>query len=190
MTEPSTVTGPDASPGPAATAPASTRAAALVPMRPEHADQVLAIYRMGIDTGHATFEDAVPPWPEFDAGKLPAHRFVAVDAPGGTRVLGWAAVAATSRRAVYAGVVETSVYVHPDARGRGVGGALLVAQLASTDAAGVWTVQAGVFPENVGSLALHAAAGFRVVGVRERVGRHHGTWRDVVLLERRSPHVG
>jgi len=189
MTDPSTVTGPDASPGPAATPPAGPGAAAVVPMRPEHADRVLAIYRLGIDTGHATFEDTVPSWPEFDAGKLPGHRFVAVDASG-ERVLGWAAVAATSRRAVYAGVVETSVYVHPDARGRGVGGALLAAQLASTDAAGVWTVQAGVFPENAGSLALHAAAGFRVIGVRERVGRHHGTWRDVVLLERRSPHVG
>ncbi|WP_121829801.1 GNAT family N-acetyltransferase [Streptomyces sp. S1] len=127
-------------------------------------------------------------WPEFDASHLPEHRFVALDREDG--VVGWTAVTPVSDRCAYAGVVEHSVYVHPDARGRGVGLALLTALLASTDAVGVWTVQSGVFPENTASLALHHRAGFRTVGTRERLGRHHGTWRDVVLLERRSPVVG
>ncbi|MFC8267940.1 GNAT family N-acetyltransferase [Streptomyces cinereoruber] len=157
-------------------------------MRPEHADRVLEIYRLGIATGHATFETTAPTWPEFDASRLPDHRLVAVDRTG--EVVGWTAVTPVSDRCAYAGVVEHSVYVHPDARGRGVGLALLTALLASTDAAGVWTVQSGVFPENTASLALHHRAGFRTVGVRERLGRHHGTWRDVILLERRSPGVG
>ncbi|GGR45449.1 phosphinothricin N-acetyltransferase [Streptomyces cinereoruber] len=160
----------------------------LAAMRPEHADRVLEIYRLGIATGHATFETTAPTWPEFDASRLPDHRLVAVDRAG--EVVGWAAVTPVSDRCAYAGVVEHSVYVHPDARGRGVGRALLTALLASTDAAGVWTVQSGVFPENTASLALHHRAGFRTVGVRERLGRHHGTWRDVILLERRSPVVG
>ncbi|MFC8898845.1 GNAT family N-acetyltransferase [Streptomyces cinereoruber] len=160
----------------------------LVAMRPEHADRVLEIYRLGIATGHATFETTAPTWPEFDASRLPDHRLVAVDRTG--EVVGWTAVTPVSDRCAYAGVVEHSVYVHPDARGRGVGLALLTALLASTDAAGVWTVQSGVFPENTASLVLHHRAGFRTVGVRERLGRHHGTWRDVILLERRSPVAG
>ncbi|MYW02585.1 GNAT family N-acetyltransferase [Streptomyces sp. SID3343] len=161
----------------------------IAAMRPEHAGQVLAIYRLGIETGNATFESAAPAWPEFDAGRLPDHRFVARDGDGGP-VLGWIAASASSTRAAYAGVVETSVYVRPDVHGRGVGRALLAAQIASTEAAGIWTVRAGIFPENAASLALHAAAGFRTIGTQERVARHHGTWRDVVLLERRSAVVG
>jgi L-amino acid N-acyltransferase YncA len=109
-------------------------------------------------------------------------------APGGAAaVLGWVAVSAVSSRCAYAGVVEHSVYVHPDARGRGVGRRLLDALIASTEAAGIWTIQSGIFPENTASVALHRAAGFRVVGTRERISQHHGRWRDVVLLERRSP---
>jgi phosphinothricin acetyltransferase len=102
-------------------------------------------------------------------------------------VLGWIAVSATSARQVYAGVVEHSLYVDPDVRGRGIGRLLIEEVIRSTEAAGIWTVQSGVFPENTASLALHHATGFRTIGYRERVGRHHGTWRDVVLLERRSP---
>ncbi|WBO68981.1 GNAT family N-acetyltransferase [Streptomyces camelliae] len=157
----------------------------IAPLRPEHAAQVLAIYQLGIDEGNATFETAAPTWEAFDAAKLPDHRLVALDEDG--QVLGWAAVVPVSDRCAYAGVVEHSVYVHPDARGRGVGLALLTAPLASTDAAGIWTVQSGIFPENGASLALHQRAGFRIIGTRERIGRHHGTWRDVVLVERRSP---
>ncbi|MFC8372140.1 GNAT family N-acetyltransferase [Streptomyces sp. NPDC057239] len=159
----------------------------IAPLRPEHAEQVLAIYRLGIDEGDATFETTAPTWEVFDTTKLDEHRLVALDEGG--RVLGWAAVVPVSDRCAYAGVVEHSVYVHPDARGRGVGLALLTALLASTDAAGIWTVQSGIFPENTASLALHRRAGFRAIGTRERIGRHHGTWRDVVLVERRSPGV-
>ncbi|MFI7491748.1 GNAT family N-acetyltransferase [Micromonospora echinaurantiaca] len=155
------------------------------PMRHEDADRVLAIYQAGLDGGNASFETVAPTWTAFDTGRLPAHRFVAVD--GDDTVLGWVAVTPTSTRAVYAGVVEHSIYVDPAAQGRGVARLLLDTLVASTEAAGIWTIQSGIFPENAASLALHERAGFRVIGVRERVGRHHGRWRDVVLLERRSP---
>ncbi|MEV7169310.1 N-acetyltransferase family protein [Streptomyces sp. NPDC093224] len=150
---------------------------------PEHAEQVLGIYQAGIDEGNATFETQAPEWAAFDKSKLPGHRFVALDDGA---VLGWVAASAVSGRCAYAGVVEHSVYVHPAARGRGVARALLDALIASTESAGIWTIQSGIFPENTASLALHTRAGFRVIGTRERIGRHHGAWRDVVLLERRS----
>ena len=108
----------------------------------------------------------------------------------GAEVVGWAALAPVSGRCTYAGVAEVSVYVAERARGRGVGRALLEALIESSEAAGIWTVQAGIFPENIPSLRLHERCGFRVVGTRERIGRLHGRWRDVVLLERRSGRVG
>jgi L-amino acid N-acyltransferase YncA len=156
------------------------------PMTAEHAPAVLAIYRAGLETGDASFETTAPDWSAWDGDHLPDHRFVAID---GSDVLGWVAVTRVSGRCVYAGVVESSVYVAPSARGRGVGRTLLEALISSTEAAGIWTIQAGVFPENVPSLRLHEAAEFRVVGVHRKIGRHHGRWRDVVLLERRSPTV-
>jgi len=160
----------------------------IEPLTAAHADAVLAIYQAGIDFGHATFETRVPSWQEWDAAHLPAHRFVAVD---GDDVLGWVALSPVSARAVYRGVAEVSVYVAAEARGRGVGRALLEAVIASSEADGVWTLQAGIFPENTASLALHRACGFRVVGVRERLGRDvRRGWRDVVLLERRSAVAG
>lgn len=166
----------------------------VAPMTAEHADEVLAIYRHDIEEGDSTFETTAPSWEKFDGAKVSQHRYVALetlktpdatDAPGS--VLGWVAAARVSDRRAYAGVVEHSVYVRPDARGRGIGRTLLDTFIASTEAAGIWTIQSGVFPENTGSLALHRAAGFRVIGTRERIGRRHGTWRDVVLIERRSP---
>ncbi|MDG4780980.1 GNAT family N-acetyltransferase [Micromonospora sp. WMMD961] len=157
------------------------------PMTDADADRVLAIYQAGLDAGNASFEVTAPTWSAFDAARLSAHRFVAVDRPGA--VVGWVAVSPISTREVYAGVVEHSVYVDPAAQGRGVARLLLDALITSTEAAGIWTIQSGVFPENGASLALHERAGFRVVGVRERVGRHHGRWRDVVLMERRSPTI-
>lgn len=160
----------------------------VAPMVGAHADAVLAIYQSGIDEGDATFETAAPTWEAFDAAKLPEHRFVALD-EGGT-VIGWVAASAVSDRCAYTGVVEHSVYVDPGARGRGVASTLLEALIDSTEAAGVWTVQSGIFPENTASLVLHQRHGFRVIGTRERIGRHHGRWRDVVLVERRSPVVG
>ena len=156
----------------------------IKPMTAEHWPFVHAIYQSGIDEGNATFETSAPSWEDFSASRLPGHRYVAV---GDNNVLGWVAASAVSDRCVYAGVVEHSVYVHPQARGQGVGRQLLDALIASTEAAGIWTIQSGIFPENVASAALHQAAGFRVVGIRERIGQHHGRWRDVLLIERRSP---
>ena len=157
----------------------------------EHWADVERIYAEGIATGHATFATEVPGWEEFDATRLPAHRLLAVE--DGT-VLGWIAVTPTSSRAVYAGVVEHSLYVAAAARGRGVGRSLLEALIDDTEQAGVWTIQSGIFPENVPSLRLHESLGFRTVGTRERVGlMTHGplagTWRDVILLERRTPTI-
>lgn len=160
------------------------------PMAASDAKSVLAIYQVGLDSGDASFEHLAPPWEAFDAARSPRHRFVAVDEQG--TVLGWIAVAPVSARAVYAGVVEHSVYVDPSAQRRGVGRALLDTLIASTEAAGIWTIQSGIFPENVASMALHRAVGFRAVGVRERIGRHvsqGGRWRDVIFIERRSPSV-
>jgi L-amino acid N-acyltransferase YncA len=159
----------------------------IVAMADRYAAQVLDIYRLGIATGDATFETEPPPWDRFVATRLPGHRYVAVDDDG--TVQGWVACSAVSDRCAYQGVVEHSVYVHPRAQGFGVGRTLLRALVDSTEAAGIWTIQSGIFPANSASLALHAACGFRVIGVRERIGRHHGVWRDVVLVERRSPRV-
>ena len=156
-------------------------------MTAEHADRVLAIYQAGIDTGLATFETQAPTWERFDTSHLRDHRLVALD---GDAVVGWVAVGAVSDRPVYAGVVEHSVYVAPEARSRGVGAALLQALIASTEAAGIWTIQSGIFPDNLASAALHRRAGFREVGRRERLGQLAGVWRDVVLIERRSRCVG
>ncbi|WP_418961214.1 N-acetyltransferase family protein [Streptomyces tritici] len=164
-----------------------TASALVVPLTAAHAEEVIAIYQAGIDEGNATFETTAPTWEQFDAAKLPEHRYAAVDETG--RVLGWVAASKVSHRCAYAGVVEHSVYVHPDARGRGVASALLKALIDSTEAAGIWTVQSGIFPENPASLTVHERAGFRVIGIRERIGLHHGRWRDTVLVERRSPHI-
>jgi L-amino acid N-acyltransferase YncA len=164
----------------------------LVRMEAEHWPEVEAIYAAGIATGHATFEATTPTWEVFDVGHLPDHRHVCLDADG--TVLGWAAVSPVSARAVYAGVVEHSVYVIPAARGCGVGRVLLEKLIRSTEAAGIWTIQSSVFPENTASLALHRATGFCEIGTRRRIARMStgplaGHWRDTVLLERRSATV-
>jgi L-amino acid N-acyltransferase YncA len=160
------------------------------PLVPADWPAVRDIHQEGIDTGHASFQAAPPAsWSEFDAGKLHAGRLVAVD---GDQVLGWVAVSQTSTREVYRGVVEHSIYIAAAVRGQGVGRALLGALTAATDAADIWTIQASLFPENIASLALHEAAGFRRVGTRERIARMTygplaGAWRDTVLIERRRP---
>ncbi len=158
-----------------------------------HWPAVADIYARGIQTGHATFETEPPSWEEFDADHLAEHRLVALDPEG--QVVGWAAVSPSSGRCVYAGVVEASVYVHPAAARRGVGRLLLDRLVASTEAARIWSIQAGVFAENHASLALHRGAGFRVVGVMRGLGLMTygpcaGQWRDVVMLERRSTRTG
>jgi L-amino acid N-acyltransferase YncA len=158
------------------------------PMTPADWAAVRAIYEQGIATGVATFETTAPDWEGWDAAHRPEHRLVARDRDG--RVIGWVAVSSYSTRRVYAGVVEESVYVAEVARGRGVGRALLERLIAETDAAGIWTVQAGIQSANLASLALHEHAGFRRVGVRERIGRDaQGRWCDVVLMERRSARI-
>jgi L-amino acid N-acyltransferase YncA len=159
---------------------------ALTPMSRAHWPAVAAIFAEGIATGQATFETQVPSWEEWDADHLPGQRLVAID---GDEVVGWAALSPTSGRCVYRGVAEVSVYVAERARGRGVGTRLLEALVTQAERAGIWTVEAGIFPENGASVALHRRAGFRVVGTRERLGMLDGSWRDVLLLERRSPHV-
>lgn len=167
--------------------------AVVTPLTEDMWPAVSEIYAAGIATGHATFEAEPPTWDAFDAGRLPQHRLAALGA--GEEVLAFVAASAVSERCVYAGVVEHSIYVAAAARGRGVGRVLLHAFVASTEAAGIWTIQSGIFPENTASLALHRGAGFREVGTRSRLGRMAygplaGRWRDVILLERRSSITG
>lgn len=160
----------------------------IEPLREEHWPRVREVYAEGIATGEATFETTVPSWEEWDASHLDRCRLVAI--VGDADVAGWAALSPVSDRCVYGGVAEVSVYVAAAHRGRGIGGLLLARLVEASEDAGVWTLQAGVFPENEASVKLHERAGFRTVGRRERLGKLHGRWRDVLLLERRSTRVG
>jgi L-amino acid N-acyltransferase YncA len=155
----------------------------LRPLTEDDWAAVADIYWDGMRDGLATFETEVPSWEAWDAAHLPEYRLVAelLD-----EIVGWAALSPASSRRCYAGVVENSVYVARPARGRGVGRALLQRLVGDADAAGIWTIQTSIFPENRASLALHERCGFRVVGTRERIARRDGVWRDTVLLERRS----
>jgi phosphinothricin acetyltransferase len=162
-------------------------AVAIERLTPDDWRAVRGIYLEGIATGHATFETDAPSWDIWDGAHRQDARLVARRAGC---VVGWAALTRVSGRCVYAGVAEVSVYVAESARGEGVGRSLLEALIAASEAAGVWTLQAGIFPENAASIALHERCGFRVVGRRERLGRLASRWRDVMLLERRSPRVG
>ena len=149
---------------------------------PEDWPRVAEIYEEGIRTGNATFETGVPSWEAWNA----AHAELRLVAERAGEVAGWAALSPVSDRCCYAGVADESVYVSSRQRGHGVGRALLDVLIPRSEAAGIWTLQAGIFPENKPSLRLHLGCGFRLVGVRERVGRLDGVWRDVLLLERRS----
>ena len=157
-------------------------------LHPADWPQVRTIYLEGIATGQATFEQSAPDWEAWDRKHLPACRLVARDTAG--QVIGWAALTPYSARAVYAGVAEVSIYIAAATRGQGVGRHLLAALVDASEAAGIWTLQAGIFPENTASVRLHERCGFRVVGRRERIGQLRGVWRDVLLLERRSASVG
>lgn len=148
---------------------------------------VADIYNQGIETGNATFETAVPDWETWSAAHLSTCRLVA-EQQG--QITGWAALSPVSGRCVYAGVCEVSVYVAAEARGRGVGSRLLQALIDAAEKEGVWTLQAGIFPENAPSVRLHHLCGFRIVGRHERLGQLNGVWRDVLLMERRSQVVG
>jgi phosphinothricin acetyltransferase len=156
-------------------------------MQPPDWEDVRRIYAEGIASGHATFETEPPGWAEWNEGHLADCRFVAVLDEA---VVGWAALSPVSDRCVYAGVAEVSVYVDDEARGRGVGGKLMEALVGGSEEQGIWTLQAGVFPENEASVRVHTRVGFRLVGRRERLGQMDGVWRDVFLLERRSQRVG
>jgi L-amino acid N-acyltransferase YncA len=157
------------------------------PMRPEDWDEVRRIYAAGIATGQATFETATPAWSEWDAAHLPSPRLLAVE---GDAIRGWAALSPVSRRQVYRGVAEVSLYVAPEAQGRGIGRFLLQEIIRASEEAGYWTLQVSVFAVNHASLRLHQQAGFRRVGIRERIAQRDGRWHDTVILERRSPVVG
>jgi L-amino acid N-acyltransferase YncA len=156
-------------------------------MQPADWEQVSAIYLEGIETGNATFETETPDWERWDANHLSDCRLVA---RANNRVIGWAAVNPVSKRRVYAGVAEVSIYISEGLRGQGIGQTLLEALIACSEKHGIWTLQAGIFPENVASLLIHQRCGFREVGRRASLGRHYGKWRDVILLERRSKLVG
>jgi phosphinothricin acetyltransferase len=156
-------------------------------MRREDWDSVRAIYEEGIATGDATFETEAPEWDDWDRAHLDDCRLVAREAGG---IVGWIALRCVSDRHVYRGVAEVNVYVTTGARGRGIGKVLLTALIEASEQAGIWTLQAGIFPENSASIALHRACGFRIVGTSERIGLMHGVWRDVILMERRSSVAG
>ncbi len=163
------------------------RPVTMAPMDPADWPRVRAIYLEGIATGDATFETTAPGWDQWDAGHLRHSRLVA---RAGDALAGWAALSGVSDRCVYGGVAEVSVYVAQAHRGQGVGRRLLEALVAESERNGIWTLQAGIFPENAGSLAIHHRCGFRVLGRRERIGKLDGRWRDVLLLERRSKTAG
>ena len=156
------------------------------PLEPDDWPAVAEIYWDGMRDGLATFETEVPAWDAWDASHLPDHRLVA-ELDG--ELLGFAALSPASRRRCYAGVTENSVYVAGDARGHGIGRRLLEELIARSEAAGIWMIQTSIFPENRASLALHQTCGFRIVGVRERIARRDGVWRDTVFLERRSKEI-
>jgi L-amino acid N-acyltransferase YncA len=156
-------------------------------MQPSDWEQVKDIYLGGIATGNATFETDAPSWAAWDAAHLPFSRLVA---RAGDSIIGWAALSPVSSRCIYAGVAEVSVYVAADARGKGIGRALLAELISSSEMNGIWTLQAGILVENTASILLHKRCGFREVGRRERIGKLGHAWRDVMLMERRSRTIG
>lgn len=158
------------------------------PLMAEDYPAVAEIYREGIESGNATFETEVPDWESWSAGRSPECRLVA---EAGGEVIGYAALSPVSGRCVYGGVREAMIYIAAAARGRGVGGRLLRHLVAESETYGIWTLQAGVFPENAGSIRIFEKAGFKILGTHERLGRFHdGRWRDVVMMERRSEVAG
>ena len=156
-------------------------------MLPADWEAVKQIYEEGIATGNATFQQQAPNWEEWNNDHLSHSRIIAKE--DGT-ILGWAALTGVSGRCVYAGVAEVSVYVSDKARGKGVGKKLLHKLIEESEANNIWTLQAGIFPENIASIKIHNASGFRTLGVRERIGQMNGIWRDTVLMERRSKTIG
>ena len=159
----------------------------IISLLPTHWEAVKQIYEEGISTGNATFQTTAPTWEEWDATHSVKPRLIVIE---NDEISGWAAITPVSGRCVYAGVGEVSVYVSAASRGKGIGKNLLQALIEESEKENFWTLQAGIFPENISSLAIHEACGFRVIGTRERIGKMNGAWRDTVLLERRSTTIG
>lgn len=159
----------------------------ISPMESQDWQAVAAIYAHGLTTRNATFETQVPTWEHWNESHLSIGRLVARH---NDTIVGWAALSPVSKRHVYRGVVEESIYIAPDQRGNGIGKLLLSAVIEQSEAADIWTIQTSIFPENKPSLALHERCGFRVIGQREKIGQLDGVWRDVFFLERRSTVAG
>lgn len=159
----------------------------IIKLEEIHYPQVAEIYLQGIHTSNATFQTSATSWEDWDQSHLPHSRLVAFVA---NEISGWAALSPVSSRCVYAGVAEVSIYVGDDFRGQGIGKKLLLQLIAESEENNLWTLQSGIFPENIGSIRLHENCGFRQIGYRERIGRMNGIWRDNIIMERRSKLVG
>lgn len=159
----------------------------IISIEKNHFTQIANIYRQGLETGHATFETTVPSWEDWDKGKLSHSRLAAVS---NDTVVGWAALSAVSDRCVYGGVAELSIYIANDHKGKGIGKALMSKLIEQSEAHGIWTLQSGMFPENEATVALHKSLGFRIIGYREKIGKLRDTWRDTIIMERRSTTTG
>ncbi len=153
----------------------------------EQFPEIAEIYRQGLETGNATFETSVPNWEDWDKSKLEHSRFAAVT---DNIIVGWAALSAVSGRCVYEGVAEVSIYISNDHKGQGIGKALMTKLIVESEINGIWTLQSGMFPENEATIALHKSTGFRIIGHREKIGKLGDTWRDTVIMERRSKTIG
>ena len=156
-------------------------------MLSSHWDKVKEIYEEGIATGNATFETAAPSWEDWDANHVKVPRLVAIE---NEEIVGWAALTKVSGRCIYAGVGEVSVYVSGTQRGKGIGRRLLQALISESEKNNYWTLQAGIFPENKSSIKIHEDCGFRLIGVREKIGKMNNVWRDTLLMEKRSKIAG
>lgn len=159
----------------------------IISIEKNHFTEIANIYRQGLETGHATFETTVPSWDDWDKGKLSHSRLAAVI---NDNVVGWAALSAVSDRCVYGGVAELSIYIANDHKGKGIGKALMSKLIEQSEAHGIWTLQSGMFPENEATVALHKSLGFRIIGYREKIGKLRDTWRDTIIMERRSTTTG
>ncbi|KUJ50920.1 GNAT family N-acetyltransferase [Chryseobacterium sp. JAH] len=159
----------------------------IISIEKNHFTEIANIYRQGLETGHATFETTVPSWEDWDKGKLSHSRLAAVS---NDTVVGWAALSAVSDRCVYGGVAELSIYIANDHKGKGIGKALMSKLIEQSEAHGIWTLQSGMFPENEATVALHKSLGFRIIGYREKIGKLRDTWRDTIIMERRSTTTG
>ncbi|MCW3170615.1 GNAT family N-acetyltransferase [Chryseobacterium sp. 09-1422] len=159
----------------------------IIPIHKDHFPEIAEIYMQGLETGNATFETTLPTWEEWDKAKLKHSRLVAII---DNTVVGWAALSAVSDRCVYGGVAEVSIYISNDYQGKGIGKALMQKLIEESESNGIWTLQSGMFPENETTVALHKSAGFRMIGHREKVGKLGNTWRNTIMMERRSKTIG